>query len=175
MGKHELIADLRHRIGSVDLIAKESWAAPQLLSGVPKGALVELLGSARTEWLLQFFLMHPEPFILWCETKQQVNPTAIYQRGIPLERIKFINTLELQQPLRMALDSGQYPFIVAPQTFAEIKIFQRLQLCAEKSKATVFFLPFEQFSSAWPISLQLDIATDDLGFNIAVQRQRYGN
>ena len=175
MSKHELLRNLREQVGITHLQLREFWSAPQFPSGVARGIIVELLGNARTEWLLQLFKMHPEAYILWVEKESLINPTAIYQRGVNLERIRFVHSKSnLQQPLRMALESQHYPFIVAPNSFLEVRIFQRLSLLAEKSKSTLFLLADQKFSTAWPISLQLDIQQKENQFDIFVQRQKHG-
>lgn len=175
MSKHELLRDLRAQTGITHLQDREFWSAPQFAPGVARGIVVELLGNARTEWLLQLFKMHPTPYILWVERESLINPTAIYQRGVTLDRIQFVHsTGDLQQPLRMALESQHYPFIVAPNKFTDLRIFQRLSLLAEKSKSTLFLLADQKFSAAWPISLQLDIQQSENQFQIFVQRQKHG-
>ena len=176
MGQSEVIRKLRESTGSIAQIERELWLSPSLSPDIAKGIVVELLGNARTEWLLRFFKLNPEPYIFWCEQEPTVHPTAIAQRGICLERIKFINySQDLQSPLRLALDSGFYPFIIAPNRFKEIKIFQRFHLLAEKSKSTLFLLGDKTFSSAWPISLQMEINfSDSEDFYIQIQKQKYG-
>jgi hypothetical protein len=175
MGKAETIRDLKLRTGSIEFAHKEFWTAPDFPSGVARGIVVELLGNGRTEWLLKLFALHPEPSIFWCERQSLVNPVAICQRGVRLERIKFINsTGDLQQPLRLALESQHYPFIIAPNQFTDIKVFQRFHLLAEKSKSTLFLLGRETFSQAWPISLQLEINFCPEGFDIFIQKQKHG-
>ncbi len=175
MNKAEAIKNLRKLTSSPETLEKDFWKTPNFSPGIAKGSLVELMGNARTEWLLELFKLHQEPFIFWCERETVANPTAIHQRGLSLHRIKFINTSgDLQQPLRLALESGQYPFIIAPTVFDEVRIFQRFQLLAEKSKSTLFFLAKEQFNSAWPISLQMAINFSDEGLDINVTRQKHG-
>jgi hypothetical protein len=175
MNKLQLLRDLRAQTGIIELQNKEFWNIPDFPSGVARGIVVELLGNARTEWLLRLFQLHPEPYILWCERESQANPVAIVQRGIRLERIKFVNSAgDLQQPLRLALESKHYPFIIAPNRFSDIRVFQRLSILAEKSKSTVFLLGDQKFSTAWPISLQLDINFSPKGMDIFIQRQKHG-
>jgi hypothetical protein len=175
VGKAELLKDLREKIGSLDLSPREVWASPSFAPRVTRGIVAELLGTARTEWLLELFHHNPEPLILWWEREPSANPLAIQQRGVNLERIKFINSAgNLQQPLRLALESGHYPFIVAPTRFDDTKTFQRLHLLAEKAKSTLFLLADEEFSQAWPISLQLEINFSDEGLHIEVHRQKHG-
>ncbi|RYZ67644.1 MAG: hypothetical protein EOP09_10690, partial [Proteobacteria bacterium] len=153
MGRAETIRHLRLLPGLNEAQTKEFWQAPAFASGVAKGIVVELLGNARTEWLLKLFHAYPQHYIYWCEREPSINPVAISQRGIDLSRIKFVNsTSNLQQPIRLALESGHYPFVVAPTGFDEVRIFQRFQLLAEKSKSTLFLLGENKFTDAWPIA-----------------------
>lgn len=172
--KADLVRELRRLTGAIESTNKEFWAAPNFTSGVAKGIVVELSGNAKTEWLLALFKMHSEPFIFWCEKEIKANPTAFYQRGISLERIKFITyTGDLLPALRLALESQHYPFVVAPSYIDDIKTFQRFSLWAEKSKSTLFFLSDHKLSAAWPISLQLDINFSETGFEIDIVRQKH--
>lgn len=174
MSNAALILELRKKIGSLGLPEKEMWKAPHFESGVARGIVAELIGNAKIEWLIQLFEMHPEELIFWVKSDGHANPVALRQKGIRLERIKFVKCAnDLQQPLRLALDCQQYPFIVAPSTFKEIRIFQRLHLLAEKSKSTVFLLGKDKLSQAWPISLQLEI-NKPKEFEIIIHRQKHG-
>ncbi len=171
----DLVRELRQLTGAIESTNKEFWMAPDFASGVAKGIVVELSGNAKTEWLLALFKMHPEPFIFWCEKEIKANPAAFYQRGIKLERIKFItHTGDLLPALRLALESQHYPFVVAPTYVDDIKTFQRFNLWAEKSKSTLFFLSDKKLSTAWPISLQLHINFSETGFDIDIVRQKHG-
>lgn len=175
MGNPQILDDLRELTKVIQMTSKEYWNAPDFKAGVTKGIIVELLGHSRSEWLLALFKSYPDHLILWFEEEPSINPTAIHQRGVALERIKFVNSKDdFQQPLRLAIESGHYPFIIAPNRFKEIRIFQRLQLLANKSKCTLFFLADKKFSSAWPISLQLEIQSNDETFDVKVHRQKQG-
>lgn len=173
--KTDMVRELRQLTSATLSTSKEYWVAPDFSTGVAKGIVAELSGNAKTEWLLSFFKSNPEPFIFWCERETKINPTAFYQRGVALERIKFINHLGDPTPaLRLALESQHYPFVVAPSFIEDIKTFQRFHLWAEKSKSTLFFLSEKKLSAAWPISLQLDIQFSHNGFHIDVVRQKHG-
>lgn len=181
MGKAEVLLQLRSMLNTPGLSGeglsqKQFWAAPHFSSGVAKGIVVEVAGNACTEWLLALFKMNPEPLIFWCERASKIHPTAIRQRGVKLSRIKFLNTTtDLQQPLRMALESGHYPFIVAPNNFEQVPIFQKFHLLAEKAESTLFLITEKELTPAWPISLQLEINAAPQGFDITVHRQRHGS
>ncbi len=169
-----LILELRQKIGSLGLSEKEMWKAPHFENGVARGIVAELIGHAKIEWLIELFKMHPHELIFWVKSDGHANPVALSQNGIKLERIKFVKcSADLQQVLRLALDCQQYPFIVAPNPFKEIRIFQRLHLLAEKSKSTVFLLGKDKLSQAWPISLQLEI-NKPYEFEITIHRQKHG-
>ena len=175
MANAEALLRLREQIGETGNIDKETWAAPHLACGVAKGIVVELSGNGRIEWLLEFFKLHPDTFIFWCEREQSVNPTAIYQRGIDLKRILFANVADdLQKILHRTLEGGQYPFIIAPNRAPDVRSMQRLHLLAGKVKSTVFLLAEKDFSQAWPISLQAEINFDGTSFKVDVHRQKYG-
>ncbi len=176
MGKSEVLRELRVLTGALEYSNREFWSAPDFPSGVAQGIVVELRGNACTEWLIRFFVENPEPYILWCEHDPKVLPTAIIQRGVKQHRVKFIIVAgELHQPLRLALESQHYPFVVAPSRMTDVTSFQRLHLLAEKSKSTVFLLAEKKFSSAWPISLQLEINNSPEGFQISIHKQKHGS
>ena len=173
MSKADLLLQLKEQTAKILNSEKEFWSSPQFSSGIAKGIIVELLGNARIEWLIQVFMANPSPYILWCEKKPQILPTALIQRGLQPHRIKFVITDKFQ-PLRLALESQHYPFVVAPHLMTSVSSFQRLHLLAEKSKSTVFLLGGKKFSAAWPISLQLEINNSDEGFEISVHKQKHG-
>lgn len=177
MAASERIQELKLLIGDFqELRSKEYWAAPDLPGGIPRGVIVELLGPWRTEWFLQFLKMHPEFKTFWAEKNQQVLPTAIVQRGVNLESI-FFATLgqDIVTPLRKVIQSQLYEVVLAPTQFTEIKIFKALQLFTEKSNCTLFLLGDKTPSTAWPISLQLEIhKKDDTHFDIQILKQRHG-
>jgi hypothetical protein len=175
MNRAALLQDLRQRTGSNEISKKDLLPAPNFHSGVAVGIVAELMGTARVDWLIDFFKMNPEKLILWCKSASQPNPQALYQRGIALERIKFVNTTGSdQQVIRIALESQLYPFIIAPNHFEEVRDFQRMHLLAEKSKSIVFLLAQKKFSQAWPISLQLEINSHENSFDIFVHKQKHG-
>lgn len=176
MNKAEVLFDLRQKAGCTELIEKEMLKAPDFAPGVAVGIVAELLGNARIDWLLELFKLHPEHLIFWCKSEAQLSPIALKQRGLRLERFKFVNAKsDLQQSLRLALDSKSYPFIVAPNDFSEVGIFQKLHLLAGKSNSTIFLLGDKQPTQAWPISLQLEVNNGDNGkFSIEVFRQKHG-
>lgn len=175
MAKSETLRLLRLQLGDTLYSEKETWPAPLLPGGVAKGIVAELVGNGRTEWLLQFFQSHPQNLIFWCEREPAVSPTALHQRGIDLRRVLFVQAPhDLQKVLHRALESGHYPFIVAPNRVPDVRALQRLHLLAGRSSSTVFLLAEESLSQAWPISLQMEIQFDGTGLQLQVARQKHG-
>jgi hypothetical protein len=133
----------------------ETLACSRLSLGVPRGALIELSGPSRTEWLLQFLKEHPELQVCWLEKKFTLLPTAVEQQSGNLERFLFVETGDdLFTPVRKALRSHVFDVLVFPNDFVHERALKSLQLLTEKAHATCFLLA-PQASTAWPISVQL--------------------
>ncbi len=178
MSVAEKLNSLRLILGEQKSFRKDYLSAPGLLENiVPQGALVELLGSYKTEWAVQFIAGHPEMKVFWAEKDQSVLPTALHQRGVSLSQITFATlSKDLVPALRRAIQSQVYGIVLAPNIFEEIKIFQAFQLFTEKSNATLFLFGGEKPSTAWPISLQLEIHKSGFNeFQIEILKQKHGN
>jgi hypothetical protein len=179
MSVAEKLGNLRLILGHqlISSCEKQYLSAPQLGGGiVAQGSVVELLGGYKIEWLSQFLAQHPDLKVFWAERSSSILPTALHQRGVNLSQITFaILGQDFVQPLRRAMQSQVFSVVIAPQLFSEIKILQAFQLFAEKSNCVLFLLGQEQASSAWPISLQLQIEKGQQQvFEIEVLRRRHG-
>lgn len=163
---------------------REFWPAPSCPEGVPRGVVVELLGTARTEWLLAFLKQNSDLQIFWAERETRILPTAIQQRGVDLGRVSFgVFAHDLLIPLRKVLQSQCFEVVVAPNVWADTKIFKAFQLFAEKSQSTLFLMGEREACASWAISLQIEIehAHAELGepsnpgdFSLKVLRRKYG-
>lgn len=174
MALSERVHQLKLLLGGLeDKPDREFLPAPELPGGLPRGVMIELVGTMKTEWLLQFLKLHPELRIFWAEREQRILPTAIHQRGVDLSRITF-GTFgkDLVIPLRRVVQSQVYQVVIAPNVFPEIRVLKAFQLFCEKANA-LFFLMAEQPSSAWPISMQLEIK-EGPPFKVDVLRQKHG-
>ena len=179
MSVAEKLGNLRLILGHqlISSPEKKYLFAPQLgTKTVAQGSVVEILGDYKIEWLSQFLALHPDLKVFWAERSPSILPTALHQRGVKLSQITFaLLGQDLVQPLRRAIQSQVFSVVIAPQVFSEIKIFQAFQLFAEKSNCILFLLGQEQASSAWPISLQLQIEKGQKQqFEIEILRQRHG-
>ncbi len=177
MSTAEKISALRLILGGGQPTAnKEFWTAPSLETGVPRGVIVELLGPYKTEWLIQFLAGHRQFRIFWAQRDEAILPTALYQRGLDLTKITFgILGKDITHSLRRTLQSQSFHIVIAPSVFEEIRIFQAFQLFTEKSNSTLFLMADKKPSTAWPISLQLEIHKGrDQQFEIEILKQKHG-
>jgi hypothetical protein len=185
------IASLRELIGTASGYRNRSSLSFSLLEeGIPKGALTEISGPGKTEFLVRFLSEHPNLKVAWVEDQISIYPYAIFQRKAHLQRILFAeagsNSLwALMQILR----SQVFGVIVFSSTTTthlsksgdgdgvgresrralfEEKTLRAMQLSAEKSQAAVVFLRDEPGDS-WPVSLQVRVDRGD----VEVLKRRY--
>jgi hypothetical protein len=167
----QMIDDLREKIGQIqNRQGREILSTTSLPAGVPRGALIELAGPAKIEWLLAFFKEHEKFKIFWIEETLTLLPTAVQQRGVNLERMVFAEApaTEYFKTVRKALRSQAFEFVVVPSVFVEERFLKALQLLAEKANSSVFLLT-SRFHAAWPISVQLRVS----GSGVSVQKHKY--
>lgn len=165
---------LGHKQG---LSEKEYLFAPSLEDQViPRGAVVELIGSYKFEWIAHFLAQHPDFHIFWAERDPSILPTALHQRGVNLSHITFALLGDnFVTSLRRAIQSQAFQIVLAPNLFDEIKVLQAFQLFTEKSNSTLFLFGKNKASTAWPISVQLQIEKGENGkFEIEILKQRHG-
>lgn len=151
--------DLREKIGAIQgHLKRGTLSHSAFAAGIPQGALVELVGHQKLEWLCLFFKENPELKVFWAEPQFTLLPTALQQRGVNLDHFLFAETGDqLFKPVRLALRAQVFECIVVPSLFEEEKTLKALQLLSEKANSTVFLLGQEPQSS-WPISVQLKIS-----------------
>jgi hypothetical protein len=175
MASAEQIRHLKLVINAMDVTQpRESWQAPGLSDGVPKGAIIELQGHSRFEWFISFLKENPSLNCFWAEKEQSVLPAALHQRGIDLSRVTFAVFKEKEFPsLRKVIQSQVYPVILSNHSFNEIKVLQSFQLLTEKSNSNFFLAAEKPVTQNWPIALQLDVSRSGGKFDIEILKQRY--
>jgi hypothetical protein len=124
---------------------------------LPQGALVEVTGRFRHEFVAQFLAEQKKPS-LWLEEEIQIFPVALQQRGVDLTKTVFVETGEHHQwVLQQSLRSQVFRFVIAENFQLHEKEMRKLQLLAERSGATVINLAAEYRPSWVPLlSLQVD-------------------
>jgi len=140
------VAELREKVGAIArLEPRPGWAVEESDLVIPRGALVELLGSGSREWLFRMFRVHAKTRIVWLEPKLTLFPPAVVQRGVELSRILFLETeREWNWALLQALRSKLFHFAVTPADRIPAKgsdvFLRKLQIQAERAGTTLFFL-----------------------------------
>lgn len=168
----QLIAEKEGRI------LRGLWPSSSLACGVPKSAISEISGTAKIEWLAQFFRENPTLIVFWAEEKYNLLPTAFSQRGISLNRFIFADCgKELFVTLRKALRSHVFNCVVAPNQFEEERPLKALQLLTERCHSSLILLT-EEIKPKWPVCLQVEIdhapsaAADDAHFLIRIVKNK---
>ncbi len=151
------IQELKAKIGEfLGTNEREFFRSPGIPLGIPRGAIVEIAGDQKTEWLIQLLRENPALQAIWIEREQTVFPPALQQREVALERVTFSALDELYLAVRRVIQSQVFEVVIAPSVFAELRVLKALQLLAEKANATLF-LTAKNLQPAWPISMQLEI------------------
>lgn len=154
----EKIQKLKLLIGEMGGLApKEFFRADDVPMGIPRGALVEVSGPLKTEWVIRFLRNNEKVQTFWMEKEQTILPTAIQQRGVGLDRVVFAEVDDLYPALRRVVQSQLFEIVVVPSAFEELRVLKALQLLAEKAHTTVFLLA-KKFQPAWPISVQFEVS-----------------
>jgi len=131
--------------------------AEGISEGLPQGILIELIGTAKAEWMMRLLALNPDVRLAWLEHRMTVFPTAMSQRGVSLNRAVFIETEKnLLWSARQVLQSQLFGCVVLPGIPLVDRELKRLQLGCEKSGCSVFFMA-ERPSTNWPISVRLQI------------------
>lgn len=170
------LQELRQLIGSVETLQRERSSFSLFQEGFPKGCIIELAGPGKTEVVSHFLQEHPDFKVAWVEKEMSINPYALFQKGVRMENIIFIEAgKQLAWCLNQALQSGCFQALVTNTKFTnsmnDEKEMRRYQLLAERSQAH-FFLLSENLHQSWVPQLQLQIQKKKIGFNIETIKQR---
>lgn len=155
-------------------LLRQGYSCSSLPFLIPQGALVEIAGTSKVEWLISFLGENPSLKTFWTEPEFSLLPTALYQRGLNMDQMLFVEAgSQVFSVVRKVLRSQVFPCVVTPSIFQDEKTLKALQLLAEKSNATVFLLA-QALSSAWPISLQFEVhrSLSHPGFEIFLKRNK---
>jgi hypothetical protein len=165
------ISELRDRLGTMGRgnEDRQFLACKNVRTGVPRGVLCEITGSARTAWVLDLLVCNPSLVTFWVEDKITILPTAFHQRGVDLSRVLIAEAGEkLFQTLRKALKSRLFDCVVLPGAITEVKMLKALQLFARESNACVLFLS-KVPKNAWAIPFQMHVNWEAAGKTYRVE------
>src|SRR5690606_9213142 len=134
---------LRQQIGALDGSHRvQTYQHTHLPDGIgiPKGAVVELLGPSRYEFVAHFLAQHDRP-CLWLQKEFSFFPTALLQRGVDLRKSVFVEAGDnVQWVLKQVLQSQVFPFLVGEDLNVSEKDLRKFQLLAERAGATLLHL-----------------------------------
>ena len=68
---------------------KEYLPFSLLPQGIPRGALVEIIGIGKTDLVSRFLSENPQPLKIWIEEEFSIYPCALAQKKVSLEKIIF--------------------------------------------------------------------------------------
>ncbi len=130
------------------------------VDGFPAGKLIDVSGSARYEFLCQVLMENAQHRIAWIESDMVTNPYALWQRGVNLQKLTFIETKDLSWTVTQVLQSQVFPLVVICDGQFDEKSMRRFQLFAEKYPGHIFFLNDEEKQNGIA-ALHLQVARKD--------------
>jgi hypothetical protein len=160
------LAELREKMGALARIDPlPGWAIPKTDLVLPRGSLVELLGTRSREWLMELFAKHADTRIAWIEPKLTLFPPAVEQRGVSLKRWLFIETKEeWNWSVLQVFRSKLFHFAVTSVDLIPARgsdaYLRKLQIQAERS-GTALFLLSESETRLFGITHRLRIDAED--------------
>jgi hypothetical protein len=84
------MSNLRELIAAVSFRPRDHLPCPDLRSGIPVGALCEVSGPGKTEFVTRFLAANSEMRVAWIEDELSIYPNALLQRQVDLNRILFV-------------------------------------------------------------------------------------
>ena len=152
---------------------KEHHSFSLLKRGFPKGALTEISGSGKCEFIVQFLAENSKLKVAWIEPSMTIFPLAFPQRNVQLKRLVFVQAgSEVSWATLQILLSQLFQVVVVGSPCKDLKFLRRLQLASEKSQASVIFC-VDKPQSLWPLSMQVRISRYDLEEQLNIEVLRY--
>lgn len=141
--------------------------------GIPKGAITEISGQGKTEFVLHFLKQYPQHMTAWVEKRFSAYPFAFAQYGVNMGHVLFIEgESSLDWCVYQALRTTRIQTVVIYADDIHLKSLRRIQLQSEKSQAVTFWLT-DSPKEAWPVALRLVLNRDPAGFHTRILKQRF--
>lgn len=138
--------------------AQALLAVPGVDWGLPQGALTNLSGHGKSEWVVRLLESHSGLRAAWVETDCSLFPTALLVRSIGSERVVYVRAGEdFFWTLRQLIKSQLFPVLVARGTDYPETELRRLQIAAKRAGTTLLILS-DSILHAWPLALQVRVA-----------------
>jgi hypothetical protein len=141
--------------------------------GLPKGAITQVVGSGKTEFVLTLLAEHAETKVAWVEENFSVYPFGFLQRNVQLGRVLFVESGEHTcWSILQILKAQVFSIVVIYSENLGLNELRKIQLAAEKAQAVVLWLTPE-LKSLWPVSLQIKVGRDLAELTSQVLRRRF--
>ena len=155
--KRLTLVELKQMISAIDGSHPVERRSFSLFSeGFPKGRIVELTGMGKTTFLTEFIKEYPSLKVMWIEKDLTINPFALWQQGVDLRQITFIETKELIWATQQVLQSQLFEVIVFSHPDVDEKNLRRFQVMVEKTEGHLFLLADDSYNS-WIPALQIEV------------------
>lgn len=137
---------------------------------IPRGAISEISGHGKTEFLVQLLAQHATLKAAWIGYKLSVYPCGFFQRGINPSQVLFVEsghntcwaTLQI-------LRSGLFAIAVLDNLYTKDNILRRHQLAAEKSNTSLILLSDTPQHQTWLIHCRIHVIQKRLGQPLHIQ------
>jgi hypothetical protein len=141
-------------------------------AGIPKGAITEISGFGKTDFVAQIMQEHKGVRIAWVEENFSIFPFAFWQRDLDLHRILFIESgKQTEWVILQILKAQIFKIVVFYVENFELTALRRIQLASEKANVVSLWLT-DKPHSLWPVSLQLQIVRNQYGTAPIILKQR---
>jgi hypothetical protein len=136
---------------------------------VPSSCLVEVFGFHKTEFLSQFLKENAGLKTAWIEKEISINPYALWQRGVDISSILFIECgKEAIWTVQQILNSQVYQATVLSELAFKEMDLRKFQLLVEKTESHLFLLSRRPHQS-WIPALQIEV---EKGLRSRIKKQR---
>lgn len=141
--------------------------------GLPKGAITEIFGVGKTEFVLKFLAEQSEVRVAWVEENFSVYPFGFLQRQVDLGRLLFVESgSETSWCVLQVLKAQVFGVVVVYSENLSLSELRKIQLASEKSQSAVLWLT-SRAKELWPVSLQIKVQREDHQIKAQVTRRRY--
>lgn len=165
------IKELKELLGAIHHQSLERTAFSLYPEGFAPGALTEISGLGKTEFLSEFLKEHPDFKAVWIESEITVNPQAFFQKGVHLKNILFIESKkDMSWCITQCLQSNCFQVVVGYGGVFKEKELRRFQLLCEKAK-NHFFILSDKPHNSWVPHLQLEVKKAK-NFEVKTARRR---
>ena len=141
-------------------------------AGIPKGAITEITGVGKTDFVAQILAENSDVRVAWIEKNMSIFPFAFWQRNLGLQRVLFVESgAQTEWTILQILKAQIFKLVVFYVDDFEITSLRRIQLASEKANVICLWLT-DKPHSLWPVSLQLQIIKSKLGNKPIILKQK---